>query len=440
MEGPAGLLAVIGVGGKVPKEAESMDSGTDTGATVDDEGLRQRRVTVGDAEEEGPTGKGVKRVFAARKKQSGTAYSEGDDGVVGVDEEDADADEGTRESRAKRLLSELPSRGSLWQAVKQNVRDVKRNKLNFCLGFMACFIVVFVVGLMVSILSHTPVVFLRLAESRQGEIDLVLEPHHTTGFDFINYTMVEELVADKELYHYSSPRFEWSSSKDLSLFPLRHCSKSVSGLDVSSWAYTGLPGYTYPNCSATTGACMSQLCGNSTTPTAFLIDSDRELRMGLGKYFPKADTPVPVGSLYMSKQLADDLDVHTDDTVVMAIDLEKTFKGLWNHTTDEFLASDFGEAYSVSDAKLWKTAFVPVTIAYKFKESYGKTDIDVEDGIFMEYGSFLQGLGPAGEDPAIASYIRGGTDVGLSTCGSKQMSVILFYVFTGCCFSPPTCA
>ena len=46
--------------------------------------------------------------------------------------------------------------------------QICNSKLTYCLGFLACALVVFVVALMVSILAHTPVVFLRLAELDRG--------------------------------------------------------------------------------------------------------------------------------------------------------------------------------------------------------------------------------------------------------------------------------
>lgn len=62
------------------------------------------------------------------------------------------------------MREQLPSKYSFIQYTKQTIRDMKRNKLNYCLGFLGCFVVVFVVTIMLSVLSHTPVVFLKLSE------------------------------------------------------------------------------------------------------------------------------------------------------------------------------------------------------------------------------------------------------------------------------------
>lgn len=46
----------------------------------------------------------------------------------------------------------------------QTIKQVQKNKVSYVLGFMACFIVVFVVSLLLTVLAKTPVAFLRLAE------------------------------------------------------------------------------------------------------------------------------------------------------------------------------------------------------------------------------------------------------------------------------------
>ena len=59
---------------------------------------------------------------------------------------------------------------AIWaQLVRQTYRNIKRSKVNYCLGFTACFIVVLVVSLMVTVLSKSPLIFLRLAELQQGK-------------------------------------------------------------------------------------------------------------------------------------------------------------------------------------------------------------------------------------------------------------------------------
>lgn len=67
----------------------------------------------------------------------------------------------------------------IWvQFLQQTWKNIRRSKINYCLGFSACFLVVFVVGLLVTILSKSPLIFLRLAELNKGnnfhQVDRIL--------------------------------------------------------------------------------------------------------------------------------------------------------------------------------------------------------------------------------------------------------------------------
>ena len=86
-----------------------------------------------------------------------------------------------------------------WQAylcrhyALHTVNDIRKNKVNYILGFFACFLVVFVVSLVVTIIGNTPVVFLRLAELEAGEMDMVVGAAKWSGWDALNYTAVESI-------------------------------------------------------------------------------------------------------------------------------------------------------------------------------------------------------------------------------------------------------
>jgi len=57
--------------------------------------------------------------------------------------------------------------------------EVRENKCQFCLGCCSIFIVVVVVALAMSTLSYSSIIFLGLAESQSGEMDLMLQPTNT---------------------------------------------------------------------------------------------------------------------------------------------------------------------------------------------------------------------------------------------------------------------
>lgn len=86
-----------------------------------------------------------------------------------------------------------------WQAylsrhfILHVLNDIRKNKVNYILGFFACFLVVFVVSLVVTIIGNTPVVFLRLAELEVGEVDMEVRAARWSGSDNLNYTAVENI-------------------------------------------------------------------------------------------------------------------------------------------------------------------------------------------------------------------------------------------------------
>lgn len=62
------------------------------------------------------------------------------------------------------------------------------------LNYLACLVVVFVVALLVSLLSQSPLIFLRLAELQNGEMDVTVSAGDWTGFYFMNYSQIEAQV------------------------------------------------------------------------------------------------------------------------------------------------------------------------------------------------------------------------------------------------------
>jgi hypothetical protein len=86
-----------------------------------------------------------------------------------------------------------------WQAylchhyMLHTVNSIRKGKVNYALGFFACFLVVFVVALVVTIIGNTSVVFLRLAELDVGEMDMQVRAATWSGGEGLNYTAVENI-------------------------------------------------------------------------------------------------------------------------------------------------------------------------------------------------------------------------------------------------------
>ena len=58
--------------------------------------------------------------------------------------------------------------------MKHSYRDMKRRKCHFCLALCSVFIVVIFSLVINTIVARGPIIFLRLAEANQGEIDGII--------------------------------------------------------------------------------------------------------------------------------------------------------------------------------------------------------------------------------------------------------------------------
>ena len=64
------------------------------------------------------------------------------------------------------------------------MRDLRRRKCHYCLAFCSVYIVVLFVLLINTIISKGPIIFLRLAEASEGEIDgVVSSPYIDSDFN-----------------------------------------------------------------------------------------------------------------------------------------------------------------------------------------------------------------------------------------------------------------
>jgi hypothetical protein len=123
-------------------------------------------------------------------------------------------------------------RPSVWQQfLRQTWLNVKSAKVHYALGFFACCLVVLVVGVLISLLNQTPVIFLRLSETSRGEIDLKLDAFSPSGFSKLNYTLAKSLLTDAD-EQYTSPR---TSRARYFIKPTSACQYAQTG--DNSWLY-----------------------------------------------------------------------------------------------------------------------------------------------------------------------------------------------------------
>jgi hypothetical protein len=91
--------------------------------------------------------------------------------------------------------------------MKHSFRDVKRKQGHFFLSFCSVFVVVLSALIINTIIEKGPIIFLKLAESQNGQYDGILMPSSSTSKDiksfenkygeFINYTHVMEITKEK---------------------------------------------------------------------------------------------------------------------------------------------------------------------------------------------------------------------------------------------------
>ena len=287
------------------------------------------------------------------------------------------------------IRDQLPSRHSTLQYTIQTFRELKKSKVTYALGFFACFIVVFVVALMVSVLSHAPIVFLKLAELESGEIDVYLLPQKNTGYEFLNYTLITEKLNEQKIYNYSAPRHNFG--KSLQFYSSKQCDKLTRSFEFKDWVFTGIANYTFENCTLTPTGCFDILCGNGTKGETYLFDSEKEWEIGVGRDYPPQGNPIPVGEIHISRELHDSLNIHTDDIIYVKLYFPSVYGGLWSHMIDDYLSSEEGEQYDKDDdVPFWEFAIAPLKVTFDFKEPFGKIPMDYDNVAYFEYATFLE--------------------------------------------------
>jgi hypothetical protein len=90
--------------------------------------------------------------------------------------------------------------------LKHSFRDTMRRKCHFFLALCSVFIVVLFSLVINTIVARGPIIFLKMAESNNGEIDGIVSPSQSTslglnnaqaGVKFLNYTRVVEVYGNR---------------------------------------------------------------------------------------------------------------------------------------------------------------------------------------------------------------------------------------------------
>ena len=133
----------------------------------------------------------------------------------GLREGDSDDEDAGARDPAASQGSGRGARGAAQQVrtyVTFAARDMRRRKLSCCLGCASCWLVVFCMSILLSLLENVPAIFLRLAEVESGELDLQLSPEPRFGRT-IHYGRMRDALAAvptgrhrPDQYSYHAPR------------------------------------------------------------------------------------------------------------------------------------------------------------------------------------------------------------------------------------------
>eukprot|EP01132_Coremiostelium_polycephalum_P001224 gene1224-1547_t len=326
-----------------------------------------------------------------RQHIKGSGYTSFADEVGGGIDEDDDDDIGGGNDKSTKKLTRWRRFNHwfrrlmyLWKhLLLHTFNNNRRNKLSYFLGFSACFLVVFIVSLCVSIISNTPVVFLSLAEVSAGEMDIIIKPGGWTLSTQANYTLISDLLASTpydpssggpESYH--SPRIV----PVVYLYPASQCPGGNTDPKNNEWKYHATNGE--PGCEP---SCFERACPSNQVANKgllYILDTDREKRMGLGRDWslPK---PNP-GQVYVQSSLARKLGVQKGDTLYIQINPGDVFGAIW------------ANAKTSSNV-----VYLTVLIQDVFSSGSGKFSSSEESAIIIDYGTFL-GFSATQIDPRIS--------------------------------------
>jgi hypothetical protein len=259
--------------------------------------------------------------------------------------------------------------------LRQTIKRLLSHKINYLLGFGACFIVVLIVSLLMTIISNSPVVFLRLAELSAGEIDIKVES--ASDSQHLNYTLISQrLESASEDFKYSTFRTEL----EISVISHSECSRNISAYD-NSWKYEGLS--SAQRCKYYPTNCFYEYClGSRFSSTLFLINSEKEKNINLGREW-KLEKLTEPGTAYIRKSLAKALNVVIGDLIY--IDLNAF----------DLVGENIWKSYSTNNSGYerqnvpFNRVFLPVKISNIFSDVSGKFSTSVDNAIIMEFDYFF---------------------------------------------------
>lgn len=262
----------------------------------------------------------------------------------------------------------------------QTYKEFRNRKINFALGFCSCFLVVILLALLFTILASSPVIFLRLSELQEGEIDLRLSASEER---YLNLTEIASLIKNETDYVYS-PRYMLPAVTIAS-----SACKAPVDPDSTAWKYACTPADATPEeCFLRNGGCI----GDTFGAQLLLADLAQEARMGLGQEW--AHNSVQKGYALLDQSLASLLRVKAGDTFYLELS-GASFRALFT----EYAAN------ATAPLPAWGTVFMPVRVQAVYSDSLGKYSISLSKVLIMDYASMLPLLA-ANVNPAAPSDVQ----------------------------------
>jgi ABC-type antimicrobial peptide transport system permease subunit len=271
-----------------------------------------------------------------------------------------------------------------------SVNDAGKRKGSFCLGFCSIMLVVLLCAILLSVLTHLQLVFMRLAESENGRIDLLVQP----GGQFemansLNYSVFLDMFpTGVASYHSARVVFE-----SMSAFPAwgqpGGCGTYANNI-TALWYPSTDPSAPelIRNCVAGTRGCVEAHCsGARSLPSTFvLLDAERELRMGLGE----GDWPTELGyrEAIVTRGIANELSLEVGSTLPVFGDVSYPLMEAYNTAG----MADLGVAATGSSLlpyTSWPIATFNLTVRYIVSGGGEKFETDLSSIIVANFGDAI---------------------------------------------------
>ncbi|KAJ1518402.1 hypothetical protein HMI55_004707 [Coelomomyces lativittatus] len=256
-------------------------------------------------------------------------------------------------------------------------REATRQKGHYFLGFGMIFLVVYIISLLITIGSYSPLVFMEMGEGSQGEIDFVLTPSSSNEAGALNYTRIEGLLPNA----FHSPR---PNNVIVQMYPASSCS-SFDADDPFNPTYP----YTYSSSCQRTEHCLAYLCNRlSMSASLYLVDSNKERKATIGRTWTYPT--LPPNHVVIDQTFAYSLGVAKNDYLFMVFPLKSSsLKYFYNEALNEVRASN--PSFSMP-SYVSTYVVVPVIVHDVVTSSMGKFAATERNFIVMEYATILNVL------------------------------------------------